>query len=158
MAFISGDVRKSNAAFLLTVVPILVRLWYEAVVWRLEQGPQMLGFQVIHMAAGGSLAPVLGPLLLISFFALYVYLFWVAVLVLRRLIPGVRGKLFGVRLVGGCAILLVAFMAIADYLQQDELSKFSLLGGAFLLTACLFAAVALSYTGYRTGGRVDSAV
>ena len=63
MAFLSGDVRKANAIFLLVLAPILVRLWYEAVVWRLEQGPQMLGFQVMHLAAGGDFAVVLAPLL-----------------------------------------------------------------------------------------------
>jgi hypothetical protein len=53
MAFISGDVRKTNGVFLLILSPVMVRLWYEAVVWRIQSGPQMLGFQVLHLAAGG---------------------------------------------------------------------------------------------------------
>jgi hypothetical protein len=149
MAFLSGDVRKENAVFLLVLAPIVLRLWYEAVVWRLEQGPQMLGFQVLHLAAGGAFAPVLAPIFLISFLAVYAYLLWVIVVVILRFVPKVRRGLSNVHLAVAGALSYLAFGYIAGFLQREDLPREALLAGSFLLTLLVLVAAWLVYSGFR---------
>jgi hypothetical protein len=50
----------------------------------------MLGFEVMHGAAGGAVAAVLAPLLLLSLLAGYMYLLWVLVIVALRLVSRQR--------------------------------------------------------------------
>jgi hypothetical protein len=157
MAILSGDIRKTNAVFLMVLAPIIVRIWYEAVVWRLDQGPQMLGFQVLHLAAGGEFAPVLAPLLLCSFLAVYVYLFWVIVVVVLRFIPRARRGLSNVHLAGAGALLYVVFGLVADFLQSKDLSRLVLVGAAVLLSAVVFVFGWLIYIGFK-GKRAHIAV
>jgi len=149
MTLISGDVRKANAVFLLVLTPIVLRLWYEAVVWRLEQGPQMLGFQVMHLAAGGPYAPVLAPVLLVSFFAIHIYFLWVLALVVLRFIPRARRGLTNVRLAVAGVFSYLAFAYVADFLQADDLSQVFVLGGALVLTLVVFVFAGLIYYGLR---------
>ena len=148
MALLSGDIRKVNAIFLLVISPIIVRIWYEAVVWRLERGPQMLGFEVMHGAAGGPFAVALAPLLLFSLLAGYVYLLWVIVVAALRLIFR-RRQIFNVHFAAVGALCYIAFAYMADYLQADGLTHAGLLRGAFLLTMIVLAMAWLIYSGFR---------
>jgi predicted secreted protein len=147
MTFFSGDIRKANAVFLLVLAPIILRLWYEAVVWRLEQGPQMLGFQVLHLSAGGAYAPVLAPVFLFSFLAIYLYLLWVLVLVVMQFIKRAHPGPSNVRLAVVGALSFIAFAYAADYLQTDNLSRELIWGGAFLLTLIVVVDAWLIYSG-----------
>jgi hypothetical protein len=149
MAFLSGDVRKTNAVFLLMLLPIIVRLWYEAVVWRLEQGPQMLGFQVLHLAAGGAFALVVAPILLISYFVVYVYLLWVLAVVILRFVPRGRRGLANVHQAITGALAYIAFGCVANFLQNGNLSREEIIGGALLLTLPVSIAAWLIYSGIR---------
>lgn len=156
MAVLSGDIRKANAIFLLVLTPIVVRIWYEAVVRRLERGPQMLGFEVVHGAAGGALAVILAPLLLFSLLAAYIYLLWVIVVLALRLIPRQR-QFINAHFAAVGALCFIAFGYITDHLQGDSLSHTGLLRGAFVLTVIVLIMAWLVYSGFRKSPRAATA-
>ena len=144
MSLLSGDLGRVNAIFLLLVTPIVVRFWVEAVVWRLQRGPQMLGFSMIHGGAGWMTIP-----LILSFTATFVYQLWVVVVIVLWAFPGSRRKMTKPqRVVLGGASLFV-FFEIADFLQR-EMSTGLVLMGAAGMTALACVMGWLMYAGFRS--------
>lgn len=152
MALLSGDARRVNATFLLVLAAIILRLWYEAVIWRIEQGPQMLGFQVMHFAAGGDFRTVLAPLLFFSFLAVYAYFLWAIWLGMSWLIPRKRKNLSNAHTAVIGVSCYVGYGATANTLQAEGLSQGVLLSGAALLTVFVFIFGWLIYFGFRKEG------
>ena len=134
---------KVNAVFLLLVLPFFLRLWIEAVVWRIERGPQMLGFSLIHGGAGTFTAPIV-----LSYLSMFLYWMFVAAVALMWLFPSVRKQMAGTKLIifGGTSTF--AFVVVAEYMQT-ELPVAVLYLGALALSAlaCLF--LWLSFLSFR---------
>jgi hypothetical protein len=153
MMRLSGNLGRVNAILLLLVAPIVVRVWIEAVVWRLQRGPQMLGFSLLHGGAGWLSVP-----LLLSFLAISVYSLWVIVVMTLWAIPASRRKIVQPHfvLLGGAS--LCVFMLIAQLLQQDMRAPLVWLGAAGL-TALVGTMGWLTYAGFRRDekGAADTA-
>ena len=128
MGLISGNLRTTNAIWLALVMPILLRLWVEAVLWRLQRGPQMLFFSLAHGGAG-----LLTPVLLLSYLALWIYWLWVAIVTLRWLIPSQRHNVKGILSALTGAITLFAFFELGQRLQSP-LDPLPLYAGAAIMT------------------------
>jgi hypothetical protein len=126
----SKDLTRVNAIFLLVLAPIVVRFWVEAVVWRLERGPQMLGFSLAHGGAGWMTLP-----LILSFLSIGIYAAWVVIVIVLWAIPLSRGKIAKAHrvLLGG--VSLFAFLEVADFLQADISTAMVLLGAAAMSTS-----------------------
>ena len=124
------DLTRTNAILLLLLAPIVVRFWVEAVVWRLERGPQMLGFSLAHGGAGWMTLP-----LLLSFLTIGIYAVWVVIVFVLWAIPLSRGRIARAHrvLLGG--VSLFAFLAISDFLQADISTAIVLLGAAAMGTS-----------------------
>jgi hypothetical protein len=147
----SKDLTRVNAIFLLVLAPIVVRFWVEAVVWRLERGPQMLGFSLAHGGAGWMTLP-----LILSFLSIGIYAAWVVIVIVLWAIPLSRGKIAKAHrvLLGG--VSLFAFLAVADFLQADISTAIVLLGAAAMSTsACAMGWLIYSgfYPTVETRGR-----
>ncbi len=138
-----GKVTTANAALLLLALPFLLRLWVEAVAWRLERGPQMLGFSLAHGGAGALTVP-----LLISLLANFVYWLFVAVVGVLWLFPTVRARLAGTALVllGGTGTF--GFQALATYMQND-LPTGVLYTGAVALSVLFVFLLAVTVVSFR---------
>lgn len=143
MTIVSGTFRKTNAILLAFLLPILLRFWVEAVIWRLNGGPQMLGFSFMHGGAGW-----LTPVLIASFLATYVYFLWVVYVVFRWLIPALRRRDSGhyLPLLGAGAVIL--FFVVADYLQK-ELIPVALVIGVILLSVLILAVAGFVFFGLK---------
>src|SRR4030042_6161020 len=145
MSLISGSFKRTNAIFLLLLLPILLRFWVEAVLWRLKEGPQMLGFQLMHGAAVW-----LTPVLFLSILATFTYYLWVAFVCVRWLIPTFRKQdrhhLWP--LIGGGAVFL--FYIVANFLQLKDLSPVQLYGNAVVLSLLVLVTVGLVFFGFKT--------
>jgi uncharacterized protein with PQ loop repeat len=139
-----------NAAFLLLTLPFLLRLWFEAVVLRIDSGPQMLGFSLVHGGAGALTIP-----LMISWVATYIYWLFVIAVAALWLFPTVRARIVGTPhiLLGGVGTLAV--QALALYMQSD-LPTFLLYAVAFLLSVIvmLLAVVAAASLRLSVAARV----
>jgi hypothetical protein len=143
MAFLSGNIKSTNAVFLLALLPIMLRLWIEAVVWRLERGPQMIFFSLMHGDAG-----LLTPVLIASLLAIYVYWLWVAVIIVRWLIPKFRSTIHGVAaaFVGGVTVF--AFFETGTFLQT-RLADTALYATVALMSLLGLVALGLITVGVR---------
>ena len=139
-----GRVATANAAFLVLALPFLLRMWVEAVAWRLERGPQMLGFSLAHGGAGALTVP-----LLISLLATLVYWSFVAVVGALWLFPAVRARMVGTVLVLLGGIGTFGFQALATYMQND-LPTGVLYAGAVALSALLVFLVAVTVASFRS--------
>ena len=139
-----GRVATANAAFLLLALPFFLRLWVEAVAWRLERGPQMLGFSLAHGGAGALTVP-----LLISLLATFAYWLFVAVVGVLWLFPAVRARMVGTVLVLLGGIGTFGFQALATYMQND-LPTGVLYAGAVALSALLVFLVAVTVASFRS--------
>lgn len=124
-----GGIANANGVLLLATLPFLLRIWLEAVVWRIDDGPQMLGFSLMHAGAGAFTVP-----LLISLLAVVIYLFFALVVAALSIVPSIRARMLGTRWVifGGLGVF--GFEWLAGYLQSD-LSAGLLYAGAFVLSA-----------------------
>jgi hypothetical protein len=147
----SRSLTRVNAILLLLLAPIMVRFWVEAVIWRLERGPQMLGFSLAHGGAGWMTLP-----LILSFLIIWIYAGWVVVVIVLWAIPRFRGKIAKPYRVVLGGVSLFAFLAIADFLQADMSTAIVLMGAAAMNT-CACAIGWLIYVGFyptaETGGR-----
>jgi hypothetical protein len=128
---------------LLLALPFLLRLWVEAVAWRLERGPQLLGFSLAHGGAGVLTVP-----LLISLLAHFVYWVFVAVVGVLWLLPALRVRMAGTVLVLLGGIGTFGFQVLATYMQND-LSSSVLYAGAVGLSALLVFLVAVTIVSFR---------
>ncbi len=137
----SKSLTRVNAILLLLVAPILVRFWVEAVIWRLERGPQMLGFSLAHGGAGWMTLP-----LILSFLTIWIYGVWVVIVIVLWAIPPFRGKVAQPHRVVLGGVSLFAFLAIADFLQA-EMSTAIVLLGAVVMSAFVCAIGWLIYAG-----------
>ena len=133
---------RVNAILLLLVAPIVVRFWVEAVVWRLERGPQMLGFSLAHGGAGWMTLP-----LILSFLAIWIYAVWVVIAVVLWAIPRSRPRIAKPHRVVLGGVSLIAFFGIADFLQADMSIAIVLLGAA-AMSAFVGAIGWLIYAGF----------
>lgn len=129
MRKVSATSRRANAILLLLVLPILLRFWVEAVIWRLQRGPQMLGFSLAHGGAGWLTVP-----LILSFLAIWMYALWVVLVIVLWAIPASRPTVAKPQqaVLGGAS--LFGFLQIAGVLQR-EMSIGWLLAGAAGMTA-----------------------
>ena len=147
----SKSLTRVNAILLLVLAPIVVRFWVEAVIWRLERGPQMLGFSLAHGGAGWMTLP-----LILSFLTIWIYGVWVVIVIVLWAIPPFRGKIAKPHRVVLGGVSLFAFLAIADFLQADMSTAIVLLGAA-AMSAFVGAIGWLIYAGFNpaaeTGGR-----
>lgn len=129
----SKSLTRVNAILLLLLAPIVVRFWVEAVVWRLERGPQMLGFSLAHGGAGWMTLP-----LILSFLTIWIYAVWVVIVIVLWAIPASRGKIAKPHRVVLGGVSLFAFLEIADFLQADMSAAIVLMGAAAMSTfVCL---------------------
>jgi hypothetical protein len=147
MRFLTGDLRSTNAYFLLVVAPMMPRIWYEAVVWRLQHGPEMLGFQLMHR--GGLLAAVVS----ISLFATSIYIYWCILVSILHLISKSRREIYRIQYCCIGAICVVLFAYIADSLQQSQLTHEAIYAGAGAMAALALVIGWLVFAGFRRGGR-----
>jgi hypothetical protein len=138
----SKSLTRANAIFLLVLAPIVVRFWIEAVVWRLERGPQMLGFSLAHGGAGWMTLP-----LILSFLTIWIYAVWVALVIVLWAFRASRGKIAKPHHVALGGVSLFAFLEIADFLQAD-LSTAIVLMGAAAMGAFACAIGWLIYAGF----------
>jgi hypothetical protein len=129
MNVLRGDLTRTNGLFLLCTTPLLVRIWIEAVVWRLRQGPQMVGFQLLHMAAGYWTVP-----LLLSLLILWLYELWAAVVGVRALVPAWRHLASGKRFIALGVASVFLFFYVGD-LIQSELTPAAIYAGAAAMGA-----------------------
>ena len=128
----SKSLTRVNAILLLLLAPIVVRFWVEAVIWRLERGPQLLGFSLAHGGAGWMTLP-----LILSFLTIWIYAVWVVIVTVLWAMPQSRGKIAKPHRVVLGGVSLVAFLAIADFLQADMSTAIVLMGAAAMSTlAC----------------------
>ena len=128
----SKSLTRVNTILLLLLVPIVLRFWVEAVVWRLERGPQMLGFSLAHGGAGWMTLP-----LILSFLTIWIYAVWVVIVIVLWAIPRSRGKIAKPHRVVLGGVCLFAFFSIADFLQADMSTAIVLMGAAAMSTlAC----------------------
>jgi hypothetical protein len=125
----SKSLTRVNAILLLLLAPIVVRFWVEAVIWRLERGPQMLGFSLAHGGAGWMTLP-----LILSFLTIWIYAVWVVIVIVLWAIPPSRGKIAKPHRVVLGGVSLFAFLAIADFLQADMSTAIVLMGAAAMST------------------------
>ena len=139
----SSLVAKANGAFLLLILPFYIRMWIEAVVWRIQRGPQMLGFSLIHAGAGIFTIPIM-----VGFLGMFLYWLFVAAVVVLWLFPSVRRKMQGTLWVvlGGAATW--AFNSLSEFLQR-ELPALVVYLGALVLTALLGSLVLLAILSLR---------
>jgi hypothetical protein len=142
-----GSVARTNAGLLLLTLPFLARLWVEAVAWRLERGPQMIGFSLAHGGAGAFTVPVL-----ISLLATLVYGLFVAVVALLWLIPPMRARMDGTVFVLLGGIGTFGFQALAA-LMQNDLPVSLLYAGAAALSALFVLLVAVMVASFRRKAR-----
>jgi hypothetical protein len=151
MAQLSASLGRVNAVLLLLVTPFIVRIWVEAVVWRLLRGPQMLGFSLLHGGAGWMTLP-----LVLSFLTIYVYALWVVFIIVLWTIPASRKRITKPQLVvlGGGSV--VVFFLIADFLQR-VMNLGLVFAGAAAMTAIVCLIVWLIYAGFRSHRRVGTA-
>ena len=138
----SKSLTRVNAILLLLLAPIVVRFWVEAVIWRLERGPQMLGFSLAHGGAGWMTLP-----LILSFLTIWIYGVWVVIVIVLWAIPPSRGKIPKPHRVVLGGVSLFAFLAIADFLQADMSTALVLLGAA-AMSAFVCAIGWLIYAGF----------
>jgi hypothetical protein len=138
-----GSVAKTNAGLLLLTLPFLLRLWVEAVAWRLERGPQMIGFSLAHGGAGVLTVP-----LLISLLANLVYWLFVVIVVVLWLVPPVRARMDGVGLALLGGIGTFGFQALAT-LMQNDLPTVVLYAGAVAMSVLLVSLVAVIVASLR---------
>lgn len=138
----SKSLTRVNAILLLLLAPIVVRFWVEAVVWRLERGPQMLGFSLAHGGAGWMTLP-----LLLSFLMIWIYAVWVVIVIVLWAIPPFRGKIAKPHRVVLGGVSLFAFLELADFLQADMSTALVLMGAA-AMSACVYAIGWLIYAGF----------
>ncbi len=148
MAFLTGDIRRANAIFLSMLAPITIRIWYEAVIWRMEQGPQMLGFQVMHLAAGGPYATIVAPVLLFSLMAWYVYAGWIVLIAVLGIVRQESQKPRNLRHAFFGGVLYIAFMLQADALQSQDFSEVGLWMGVTGLSCLGIALLSLGIVGF----------
>ena len=132
-----------NGVLLMLVVPIVLRLWTEAVVWRFENGLQMLLFSMMHGGAGWLTIP-----LFLSFLAIYVYALWVVVVVLLWVIPASRRRIAKAQLVVLSGAALAGFVVLAGFLQQDTPKPY-LFAGAVAMSVVVFLMGWIIYSGFR---------
>jgi hypothetical protein len=125
----SKSLTRVNAILLLLLAPIVVRFWVEAVIWRLERGPQMLGFSLAHGGAGWMTLP-----LILSFLTIGIYAVWVVVVIVLWALPLSRGKIAKPHRVVLGGVSLFAFLKIADFLQADMSTAIVLMGAAAMTT------------------------
>jgi hypothetical protein len=125
----SKSLTRVNAILLLLLAPIVVRFWVEAVIWRLERGPQLLGFSLAHGGAGWMTLP-----LILSFLTIWIYAVWVVIVIVLWAIPQSRGKIAKPHRVVLGGVSLFAFLAIADFLQADMSTAVVLMGAAAMST------------------------
>jgi hypothetical protein len=138
----SKSLTRVNAILLLLLAPIIVRFWVEAVIWRLERGPQMLGFSLAHGGAGWMTLP-----LILSFLTMGIYAVWVVIVIVLWAVPASRGKIAKPHRVVLGGVSLFAFMSIADFLQADMSTTIVLMGAAAMST-CACAIGWLIYAGF----------
>ena len=138
-----GSVARTNAGFLLLTLPFLVRLWVEAVAWRLERGPQMIGFSLAHGGVGVFTVP-----LLLSLFASLMYWLFVAVVAVLWFVPSVRARMDGALLVVLGGVGTFGFQALATFMQ-NELPIAVLYAGAVALSALFVFLVAVTVSSFR---------
>ena len=138
----SKNLTRVNAILLLLLAPIVVRFWVEAVVWRLERGPQMLGFSLAHGGAGWMTLP-----LILSFLTIWIYAVWVVIVIVLWALPPSRGKIGKPHRVVLGGVSLFAFFAIADFAQAD-LGTAILGTAAAAMTALVCAMGWLIYAGF----------
>lgn len=133
-------------------MPAVLRFWMEAVIWRLNGGPQMLGFSLFHGGAGW-----LTPVLVVSFIATYLYFLWIASVGFRWVIPALRKRNGGhyVPLLAAGAIYL--FFLLADQLQKN-LAPAVLAIGAILLSALVLVITGFVFYGLKNTERGSGAV
>lgn len=145
-----GKVAMVNGAFLLLTLPFLLRLWVEAVLWRIDRGPQMLGFSLMHGSAGVLTVP-----LVISWLAIYAYWLFVVAVLMLWIVPALRGRMVGISLVLLGGVGTVGIQALAAYMQSD-LPIGALYTGGFLLSALVvfLVIVAIASLRLKTGARV----
>lgn len=129
----SKNLARVNQILLILLAPIVLRFWVEAVVWRLERGPQMLGFSLAHGGAGWMTLP-----LLLSFLTIWIYGAWVVIVIVLWAMPLSRGKIAKPHRVVLGGVSLLAFLEIADFLQAD-MSMAIVLIGAAAMTALVCA-------------------
>lgn len=139
---------KANAVFLFLSLPFFLRIWVEAVLWRFDTGPQMLGFSFMHGGAGLFTIPIAFSLIATS-----AYWLFVVVVALLWLIPPARKEMTGTKLVilGGAATLASSVLAS---LLQLPLSQPTLYLGAALLSALMGASVWLAILSLKQAKRV----
>ena len=152
MATDSQTFTRTNAVLLVFVLPIVLRYWVEAVIWRLSGGPQMLGFSLVHGGAGW-----LTPVFIGSFIFMYVYFLWVVSVCVRWLIPVFRKRnsAHHVPLLAGAVVYL--FFLVASQLQKN-LSPAGLAIGAVALSALVLVIVGLIFHGLKSTERGSGAV
>lgn len=138
-----GSVVTTNGGLLLLTLPFLARLWVEAVAWRLERGPQMIGFSLAHGGAGVFTVP-----LVISLLATLVYWLFVVVVALLWLVPPARARMEGIVLVLLGGIGTFGFQALAA-LMQNDLPSSVLYAGAVVLSATFVLLVAVTVASFR---------
>ena len=138
----SRSLTRINAILLLLLTPIVLRFWVEAVIWRLERGPQMLGFSLAHGGAGWMTLP-----LILSFLTIGIYAVWVVIVIVLWAIPASRGKIAKPHRVVLGGVSVFAFLAIADFLQADMSTTIVLMGAA-AMSACVCAIGWLIYAGF----------
>ena len=134
-----------NGLFLVVSAPMLVRLWVEAVLWRIERGPQMLAFSLMHGGAGALTVP-----LVVSLVTLYVYGLFALVIAVAWLIPSVRARITGIGSVLLGVVGASAFQALAILLQR-ELPTSLLYVGAIVLSAVLVFLFVVAVNSFREG-------
>jgi len=122
------NLKRINAIFIMFLAPIIIRIWWEAVVWRLTQGPQMLGFSMVHGGAGW-----LSPILIISWISTYVYILYAIVISFLSVVKGINDRLLGKRYILIGALCVVVFAVVTDKLQS-QLSKPILYGGIAIVS------------------------
>jgi hypothetical protein len=127
MNVLHGDLTRTNGLFLLCTTPLLVRIWIEAVVWRLYEGPQMLGFQVQHLAAGYWTVPLFASLLVY-----WLYQLWAVIVGLSALPSSRRASTSGKRFIALGFGATFLFFFVGD-LMQSEIPRTAIYAGAAVM-------------------------
>jgi len=135
MNLFRGDLRRTNAVFVLCAVPLLVRVWIEAVGWRLSRGPQMVGFSLMHGGAGYWTIPLIASLL-----AIQIYMLWAAAVAIRSIHPVWRSEASGKRLIALGLASIWLYLYVGDSMQV-ELPPALLYLGALGMTVLLLGLV-----------------
>lgn len=140
MNIFRGDLKRTNAVFVLCALPLLIRLGHEAIVWRLADGPQMVGFRLMHAGAGKWTV-----LLFASFFAIQIYMLWSAIVAIRSFFPSWRAAASGKRFILVGLGLIWLYLFTGDYLQVD-LPKTAIYAGATAMAILLLCMLGLAAT------------